>query len=451
MNLFQLLDFKLLHKTTADSYTKSANETCMRDAQITLKYGQHETLLDLENANVIQIIEPREIEALDAHKEIQRAMKHPVGTQRLQEIINKRHARGQTPTIAIVVSDVTRPTPTGILLPYVLDALNEAKVSNEQITVVFALGIHRLLTSSEMERLVGAHVFNHYKCINHDPHDCQYVGVTKQGTEVCANRAVANADIRICLGTVELHYFAGYSGGYKSLLPGICSRKTIEANHKLMLQPDAAAGRLDSPVRRDLEEAGGLIGCDFILNVVLNAKKQIVRVVAGHPIYAHREGVKTVDQMYIVPVRELADVVIVSAGGTPKDINLFQSQKALDNAKHAVKEGGSIILVAECPEGLGETVFARWINEAQNKQELIDRLDYAFEIGGHKAGLLAKLTQKADVYVISELEQELIERAFLLCARDLKDAIKAAEQKYGPDASIIVMPFGAYTLPQLRD
>ncbi|MGZ4907776.1 MAG: nickel-dependent lactate racemase family protein [Halobacteriota archaeon] len=423
----------------------------MRKARVSLKYGKRETSVNLENANVIQVIEPHEVEARDEHKEVLQAMKNPIGTGRLQEVIDERRERGLSPTVAIIVSDVTRPTPTAALLPHVLDALHAAKVTSDQITIVFALGIHRLLTSSEMERLVGQHVFDHYQCVNHDAHDCLFVGTTKQGTDVYANRVVVSADVRICLGTVELHYFAGYSGGYKSLLPGICSRKTIEANHKLMLQPGAAAGRLDSPVRRDLEEAGELIGCDFVLNVVLNSKKKIVRAVAGHPIDAHREGVKTVDAMYIIPIRELADVVVVSAGGTPKDINLFQSQKALDNAQHALKEGGSIVLAAECPEGLGERVFERWINEARNKQELIDRLDYAFEIGGHKAGLLAKLTQKADVYVVSELEKGLIERAFLLCARDLNDAVQATEKKYGPDASIIVMPYGAHTLPRLHD
>ncbi len=423
----------------------------MRDAHVTLKYGVRDTSVNLEDANVIQVIEPREVHAGDSHTELLRAMENPIGTDRLQDIVDERRANGASPTVAVIVSDVTRPTPTATLLPYVLDALHAAKVTNDQITIVFALGIHRLLASPEMERLVGQHVFDRYRCVNHDTQDCLYVGTTQQGTEVYANQVVVNADIRVCLGTVELHYFAGYSGGYKSLLPGICSRKTIEANHKLMLRPGAAAGRLDSPVRCDLEEAGELIGCHFILNVVLNSEKQIVRAVAGHPVYAHREGVKTVDAMYIIPLRELADVVVVSAGGAPKDINLFQSQKALDNAQHALKEGGSIILAAECPEGLGERVFERWINEARNKQELIDRLDYAFEIGGHKAGLLAKLTQKTDVYLMSELKKDLVERAFLLCAHNLNDAVKAARQKYGPNASFVVMPQGAYTLPRLQD
>jgi nickel-dependent lactate racemase len=175
-----------------------------------------------------------------------------------------------------------------------------------------------------------------------------------------------------------------------------------------------------------------------------------VKAVAGDPITAHREGVKVVDSMYIIPITELADIVLVSAGGTPKDINLFQAQKALDNAKYAMKEDGAIVLAAECPEGLGEKVFEQWINEAHNKQELIDRLDYAFEIGGHKAGILAKLTQKADVYLVSELQEEIVERAFLLCARDLDDALRATMRQYGPDARITVMPFGALTLPRLQ-
>jgi nickel-dependent lactate racemase len=216
-----------------------------------------------------------------------------------------------------------------------------------------------------------------------------------------------------------------------------------------MLQPNAASGRLDSPVREDIEEAGKLIGCDFVLNVVLNAKKEIVKAVAGDPILAHREGVKVVDSMYIVPIQQLADIVVVSAGGRPKDLNLFQSQKALDNAKHALKDGGTIILAAECPEGLGEKVFERWVNGAHEKQELIDRLDYAFEIGGHKAGILAKLTQNADVYLVSELREEIVERAFLLCSRSLDGALQTTMRKYGTDAQIILMPFGAVTLPRL--
>ena len=422
----------------------------MGKSQVTLKYGKGKTSVTLDTNNLIQVIEPREIEVVDEESEIVRALNDPIGTPTLYEIASQRKGPKKDLHVVVIVSDVTRPTPTKKLLPHVLNELRKAEIPDSQITILFALGIHRPLSKSEMNELVGDDVFNHYRCINHDGNNCVFVGTTLRGTRVYANKVVLSSDVRVCLGTVELHYFAGYSGGYKSLLPGVCARETIESNHKLMLQPNAEAGRLDSPVREDLEDAGQLIGCDFIVNVVLNAQKQIVKAVAGDPIRAHREGVKVVDSMYIVPITELADVVLASAGGSPKDINLFQAQKALDNAKHALKDGGTIVLAAECPEGLGEKVFERWIHEAQDKQELVDRLDYAFEIGGHKAGILAKLTQKADVYLVSELQKEIVERTFLLCSRNLEEALQATLNKHGPNARIIVMPFGAYTLPRLQ-
>ncbi len=415
-----------------------------------LKYGTGEITANLENKNVIQVVEPFEIQATGEEPEIKKAMENPIGTKQLREIISDKRRNKMRLSVVIIVSDVTRPTPTKRLIPYILNELLDAGISDEDITIIFALGIHRKLETKEMARLVGDNIFNRYRCINHDSTNCVFIGTTKQGTVVEANREVLQADIRVCVGSIELHYFAGYTGGYKSILPGICARSTIETNHKLMLQPTANAGRIDSPVRIDMEEAGELVGCDFILNVVLNGNKQIVKAVAGDPIKAHREGIKIVDSMYVIPIKELADVVVVSAGGTPKDINVFQSQKALDNAKYAVKNGGAIILIAKCPEGLGEKVFERWINEAKNRQELIDRMDIAFEIGGHKAGILAKLMEKVDVYLISDLEKELVERAFFICANDVNEAIDVAITKYGSDIRLIIMPYGAYTLPRYQ-
>lgn len=421
----------------------------MGKSQFALKYGRSESSVTLEEKQVAQVLLPREIEAKDEDGEIIRAINDPIGTPTLREIVSQRRTAEGDLSIAIIVSDVTRPTPTKKLLPHILSVLRKEGVPDSQITIFIALGIHRPLNELEMKELVGRDVFEGFRCRNHDENNCVFAGTTRRGTPVYANKEILNSAVRICLGAIELHYFAGYSGGYKSLLPGVCARETIEANHKLMLQPNAASGRLDSPVREDIEEAGKLIGCDFVLNVVLNAKKEIVKAVAGDPILAHREAVKVVDSMYIIPISQLADVVLVSAGGRPKDLNLFQSQKALDNAKHALKDGGTIILAAECPEGLGDKVFERWINEARDKQELIDKLDYAFEIGGHKAGILAKLTQNADVYLVSELQKEIVERACLLCSNSLDEALQTTISKYGPDARIILMPFGAVTLPRL--
>ncbi len=415
-----------------------------------LKYGTGEITVNLENKHVIQVVEPLELQATNEEAEIKNAMENPIGSKRLKELISDRKRYKERLNVVIIVSDVTRPTPTKRIIPYILTELLDSGMRNEDITIIFALGIHRKLETDEMVRLVGDNVFSTYRCINHESTNCEFIGATKQGTVVEANKEVLKADIRICVGLIELHYFAGYTGGYKSILPGICARSTIETNHKLMLQQNANAGRIDSPVRIDMEEAGELVGCDFILNVVLNGNGQIVKAVAGDPIKAHREGIKIVDSMYVIPIKELADVVVVSAGGAPKDINVFQSQKALDNAKHAVKNGGAIILIAKCPEGLGDKVFERWIHEARNRQELIDRMDIAFEIGGHKAGILAKLMEKVDVYLMSDLEKELVERTFLICANDVNKAIDVAAAKYGSDTRFIVMPYGAYTLPRYQ-
>lgn len=422
----------------------------MEEPTIQLKYGTGKITANLQKKNIIQIVEPFEIEATEEGAEIKKAMENPIGTKRLREIASEKKRHKKRPNVVIIVSDITRPTPTKRLIPYILNELTDAGIRDEDVTIIFALGIHRKLETNEMARLVGNNVFNRFRCINHDTTNCVFVGTTKHGTTVEANREVLEADIRVCIGSIELHYFAGYTGGYKSILPGICARSTIETNHRLMLQPNTGAGRTDSPVRIDMEEAAKFVGCDFILNVVLNGKKQIVKAVAGDPIGAHREGIKVVDSMYIVPIKELADVVVVSAGGTPKDINVFQSQKALDNAKFAVKNGGTIILVAQCPEGLGDKVFERWIDEAKNRQELVDRLDIAFELGGHKAGILAKLMEQVDVYLVSDLEKGLVEKAFFMCANDVNDAVDAAVAKCGSDTKLILMPYGAYTLPRYQ-
>ncbi|MEI7827125.1 MAG: lactate racemase domain-containing protein, partial [Euryarchaeota archaeon] len=231
----------------------------MGKSQVTLKYGQGETSVILNDKNLIQVIEPQDIEVLDEEKEIIRAMNDPVGTLTLREIVSQKKASKNDLSAVIIVSDVTRPTPTKKLLPHVLNELREAEVPDGRITILFALGIHRPLSEPEMKGLVGEEVFGHYRCINHDGNNCVFVSTTSRGTRVYANKVVLDSDVRVCLGAVELHYFAGYSGGYKSLLPGVCARETIESNHKLMLQPNAEAGRLDSPVRRDLEDAGQLI------------------------------------------------------------------------------------------------------------------------------------------------------------------------------------------------
>lgn len=272
--------------------------------------------------------------------------------------------------------------------------------------------------------------------------DCVYLGATKRGTPVEVFRPVVEADIVICTGTIEFHYYAGYSGGAKSILPAVCSKRSIDANHALMLDPKSSAGRLDSPVREDIEEAGEMLGIDFILNVVLNDRKEIVFAAAGNYIDAHREGVEFLDKFQKVKV-EPADIIIVSPCGFPKDIDIFQSHKALEHARNAVKERGSIILVAECRGGYGNRVFEEWL--CFGRDEVIEKFKSGFVMGGHKAALIAVLTKRADLYLVSSLPDERVRKAYFIPA-SLKGALEMALAKHGDNARIIVMPYGGSTL-----
>ena len=241
------------------------------------------------------------------------------------------------------------------------------------MTLVFGLGSHRHQTEAEMRHLAGP-AFDRIRCVDSDCTDCVRMGVTGRGTPVDITRAVAEANFRICLGNVEYHYFAGYSGGAKAIMPGVSSRDAIQANHRMMVQNEACAGRLEgNPLRMDIEEAGRICGIHYIVNVVLDEHKQIIFAAAGDVTAAHRAGCRYLDTLYRKPIPQRADIVLVSQGGAPKDLNLYQTQKALDNAKHAVRPGGIIILIGSCKEGLGEKCFERWIQEAKCSHDLIDR------------------------------------------------------------------------------
>ena len=277
------------------------------------------------------------------------------------------------------------------------------------------------------------------------------LGETRRGTPVDIVRTVAEADRRICLGNIEYHYFAGYSGGAKAIMPGVSTRAAIQANHSMMVQEAACAGNLDTnPLRQDIEEAAALCGVDFLLNVVLDEHKQILRAAAGDVTAAHRAGCAFLDTLYRKEIDQRADIVIVSQGGAPKDLNLYQTQKALDNAKHAVRDGGVVILVGSCREGLGEPTFEAWMTAAPTPRSLIDRIQREFRLGGHKAAAIAMVLEHADIYLVSDLEPALVESLFLRPFSTVQAAYDAAAEKLGTDASVLVMPYGGSTLPRVR-
>ena len=377
---------------------------------------------------------------------VRAAMEEPIGLPKLEAVVKP----GQK--VAIVTSDISRPLPSYEVLPPVLDALFAAGVRREDITVVFALGSHRNHTEAEMRKLVGDRCYDLVRCVDSDPSDCVHMGTTSRGTPVDITRVVAEADFRICLGNIEFHYFAGYSGGAKAIMPGVSTPAAIQCNHRMMVSADACAGKLaGNPIREDLEEAGAICGIDYIVNVVLDEHKKIVYAVAGDVTLAHRKGCEYLDKMYRKAIRKQADIVIVSQGGAPKDANLYQTQKALDNAKHAVKKGGTIILIGACPEGMGSAKFESWLLSAPTAHSMVERIGREFELGGHKAAAIGQVLENAEIFFVSEMDDDFVRSIFLTPQPSAQIAFDRAMEKYGPKASVIAMPFGGATLPVVTE
>lgn len=406
-------------------------------------FGEGVQAVEVPDRNLLGVLMANEVpKGLTNEAEVARALAHPIGAPRLGEIVHPGEK------IAIVTSDITRPCPTWRIMPALLDELYAAGCRREDIALVFALGSHRHHTPEEQRKLAGERAWAEIRCVDGDPSDCVHMGATNCGTPVDITRIVAEADRRICLGNIEYHYFAGYSGGAKAIMPGCSTREAIQSNHRMMVREEAHAGNLDSnPLRQDLEQAAAICGVDFIVNVVLDEHKQIVRAVAGDLVEAHREGCKFLDQMYLKKIDSRADIVLVSQGGAPKDLNLYQTQKALDNAKHAVKPGGTIILIGSCREGLGEKVFEQWMLSAPTPESMIERIGRDFQLGGHKAAAIAMVLKNAEIYLVSELDDDFVEKIFLKPAKSAQDALDRAFARLGPDATVLAMPYGGSTLP----
>ena len=412
--------------------------------KLELGFGPGVQTVEVPEGNIRQILTPNPVTyELTGEAEVRRALKEPIGSPRLRDIVKPGEK------IAIITSDITRPCPSYVMMPPLLDELYEAGVSPADITLVFALGSHRKHTEAEREKLAGERAFREITCIDGDSSTAVHMGVTKAGTPVDIVETVARADRRICLGNIEYHYFAGYSGGAKAIMPGVSTHAAIQSNHRMMVEPLACAGNIETnPIRKDIEEAADICGVDFILNVVLDEHKKIIKAVAGDVTKAHRAGCAFIDNLYEKKIPERTDIVLVSQGGAPKDLNLYQTQKALDNAKHAVKKGGIIILVGACQEGLGEKTFEDWILRAKTPADLIEWVRTDFKLGGHKAAAIAMVLENADIYLVSKMDTELVRKSFLTPFDTVQQAYDAAVEKLGAGASVTVMPYGGSTLPR---
>lgn len=414
-----------------------------------IPYGKTEVCARIPTRNFLGFIEPKEKpEVEDSRVEIDRALSQPIGTKRLSEIAKPDDK------VAIVVDDATRATPSYLMIVPLLDELNKAGVKDENVTVIFGCGTHRSVNSEEKEKLIGADALARIKTISHDhkAEDQVFLGKTSHGTKVHVNKIFAEANLKVLAGDINLHYYAGYGGGRKGVLPAVSSAETIQQNHELLLHPKATTGVLnENPVHEDMMEAAKLAKVDFILNIVTNSKNELVKAFAGDLEQAFLEGTKLVDEMFKVSIDKRANIAIVSAGGHPFDINLYQASKAIHNALDAVKRRGVILLIAECPEGHGNKVFNEWMEKYTDLKRIEKEIKKNFILGGHKAYYLTKALQKVTIILVSVIPDCYAVNTFKMrTARAMNDALRDAFELAGKNAKVYVMPHGNITLPEVQ-
>ena len=415
-----------------------------------LPYGESDVCIRVPARNFLGSIEAKKVVGVsDPESEIKRALKEPIGSKRLTEIAQTNQKA------AIVVDDASRNAPSELMLLPVLAELNSVGVKDKDITIIFGCGTHRVVTPIEAKKLLGKEVISRIKTISHNckSEDLVYIGKTKShGTKVRINHVFAEADLKILLGDVGFHYYAGYGGGRKSVMPAISCSQTIQNNHAMLLNSKARTGILEgNPVHEDMTEAAKLAKVDFIVNVVTNSKGELVRAFAGDLEKAFYEAIKLVDELYRVTVDRRADIVVVSAGGHPGDINLYQAYKGLDNALEVVKRNGTIILVAECPEGHGNQVFYEWMMRFGELKKVEREVKRHFVMGGHKAYYLLKAQKNHAIILVSSLPDYYASDIFKLkTARAVNDAFKEALKISGSASKVWVMPEGNHTLPSVR-
>ena len=414
---------------------------------VSLSYGKEKVQLSLENLNLLDVLKLAEVSPIkDPVSSLKVALANPIGSPPLKEVVKAGDK------VAIIVNDDTRIANTSFFLPYILKDIEGEGVEREDICIVFANGTHRLLSEEKQKEILGEEIYKNYRIINHDCHDKEnlvYVGETSRGNKVEINRYVVEADKVILTGSIVYHFFVGYGGGRKAVVPGVAAYDTIRFNHSFMLKDGAEIGNLTgNPVHEDILEAVRFVNPDFLLNIVLNDKKEFLGFFTGDYIKAHAEGCRMVDKAYGIPIAERAELVIASCGGHPKDLNLYQAQKTLDNAVRAVSPGGVIILLAKCPEGLGSATLEEWLDKYSTPEEVYEAVRSDFVIGGHKAYALTRLTQEARIIMVTDLPAETVKKVHYTHASNITEAMDLARNFLGKEKpSAYIMPQASLTLP----
>jgi nickel-dependent lactate racemase len=420
--------------------------------QVQLAYGKTGILLRLPDDLDITCIKPYFLPGIqDPYESLLTALRHPIASSPLTAVVKPGSHVG------IIFSDITRPVPNQFILPAILDELS--KVSDLRITLLNACGSHRLNTDNELRMMLGAQLVDEYPIVQNNAFDTATqvrVGKTSSGNEIWINRDLVECDVKILTGFIEPHFFAGFSGGGKAVMPGMAGVQTILRNHNAgnIDHPKSTWGVTDgNPIFQEIHEAAGMIGQTFLVNVSLNKDKEITGIFAGGLESAHLAGCAFVKKTAMVPVENTFDIAITTNSGYPADLNLYQSVKGMSAAAQVINEGGTIIIAAECWDGIPEHgEYGRLLREAKNPQDILDRI-HIQEMVIHdqwQAQIQALIQKKANVSVFSNyLTDEQISSALLMPCHDIEKAVEQEIKRLDHEAIICILPEGPQAVPYL--
>ena len=417
---------------------------------LNFSYGKGSLSFDVPEKNLLGVLKPREVPSIkDLGQNVREAVTNPIGTRGLREIVKKGER------VAIVINDITRPVPNDQILPVIVEVLFKNGVQERDIIVVIANGVHRANTPDEIRSMVGSSLFDSLKIYNHDAFDSKTMttmGKTRDGIPISLNSLVAQADKRILIGAITPHHGAGYSGGRKSIFPGVSSYETLRMLHGIEpVRPEVGelAGNL---LHRNALEAAKVVGVDLIVNTIPNRTGDVYEVVAGDMEKAWEQGIVFCDRICRVNVPQKADIVITCPGGFPRDFDLRQSQKAVSIAEMLVKPDGIIVLVAKCSDGIGKKDLYDLLKDAGSPQRMIKEFrDLGFTASSRKAYMFARAMLKAQIIVVTDgIDPNRIEDMMLTPAPSVEHALNLSIKKLGPNAKVLAIPQADLLIPVLN-
>ncbi len=421
----------------------------MMDTEITLPYGDTHLKAKIPTKNLTCVLETHDVKGIDNEREaIINSLRAPIECTALTDCVNENDK------VVVIVTDNTRPCPDDRLLPPILAELEE-KVPRENIKIIVALGLHPPLNREELVKKLGRNIVENYNVMNHDINQTVNIGTTSRGTPVDINNKVIEADFRISTGFIEPHVFAGFSGGRKSIAPGVFAVRSAYNNHsyKMIEHPCARAGVLKgNPIHEDMLEQAKMAKLNFIVNVLLNRKREITHVVAGDPVKAHELGCEIAKKVVGAKMNHKVDIVITTNSGAPLDLDFYQTCKGIDTASQITRDGGVIIIASSCCTGAGPEEFRALHASVNSPKEVLQKIRREEPIGVQwENQVLARIQLKNDIYLVSDMAESIARDMMITPIRTIEEGLQKAFRVLGDDAEIAIIPDGPLVLPLLEN